>query len=707
MEIKRTILSRVGWVYIIALLGGLAILGQILYLQIVEGEEWRIKAEEVSQQKKILPANRGDILASDGRPLASSVPSFTIAIDPNSTGMSDSVYNAELSGLAQGLSGMFGDRSARSYKNLIQKGRKRGSRYVVLKTKLSYNEVKAVKDLPLFRHGKYKGGLIIIQKNQRLMPYKLLASRTIGYFRQDGEGANVGIEGAYDSYLRGRDGLRHEHRLGGGNWIPTSTENEIDPKDGYDVITTLDIDFQDVAEKALYDLLKEHNAHHGCAILMEVKTGDIKAMANLVQAGDGEYKELKNYAIWEITEPGSTFKLPALMAALEDGYVELDDTINTYNGVYKFHDQLITDAHQGGFGVLTVRSVFEKSSNIGMARLIDRLYHDKPERFVDRLYAMGLKNPMGIEIAGEQAPYIKNTTDNWSQVTLGFMAHGYELLMTPLQVLGFYNAVANNGKYVKPRLVKALKDHSQVIKEFKPEVIKNSICSNETLEKARTLLEGVVEHGTASKLVTDQYRFAGKTGTAVIAQGDQGYLAKNGQKEYRASFVGYFPAEDPAYSCIVVITRPNMGIYYGSKVAGKVFREIADKVYATNLPLHKPLEVKRNYKLEVLPPMKSGYYSSVETLIDELRLPGVKSSRPAVFTRVFTNKDEFVIEDIKVVRGVVPDVTGMGLVDVLPLLENAGFRIQVSGIGKVETQSVDPGTEMPLGTVIHLKLSTS
>ncbi|MBT3750332.1 MAG: transpeptidase family protein, partial [Bacteroidetes bacterium] len=624
-----------------------------------------------------------------------------------STGMSDSVYGADISALASGLSALFGNQTAWSFKNKIQKARERGLRYIVLQNKVSYQDVLEVEKLPLFIKGRYQGGLILVQTNDRVKSYKLLASRTIGYLNQGDEGTTVGIEGAYDSYLKGRDGLRHEQRLGGGTWIPTSVNNEVDPQDGYDVVTTLDIDFQDVAEKALYDLLKIHNAHHGCAVLMEVKTGAIKAIANLGQAADGEYYELKNYAIWEITEPGSTFKLPALMAALEDGYVDLEDTVNTFNGKFDYYDREIVDAHTGGFGILTVAEVLEKSSNIGMARIIDRHYKDKPKRFVDRLYAMGLKNPMGIEISGEQDPYIKNTNDNWSKVSLGYMAHGYELLMTPLQVLGFYNAVANGGKYVRPRLVQALKDHSQVVKEFKPEVLKHSICSNETLKKARMLLEGAVEHGTATNLISDQYRFAGKTGTAVIAQGDQGYVASNGNKEYRASFVGYFPAEEPAYSCIVVITRPNMGVYYGNKVAGKVFREIADKVYATNLPLHKGLEVTRNHKIEKLPVMKSGYWPAVEVLIDELKLPAVENGRMGAYARVFTNQDQFVIENLESSRGIVPDATGMGLVDALPLIENAGFRIKISGYGKVINQSIDPGSEMPLGTVIHLKLTVT
>ncbi len=314
---------------------------------------------------------------------------------------------------------------------------------------------------------------------------------------------------------------------------------------------------------------------------------------------------------------------------------------------------------------------------------------------------------MGIEIAGEQAPYIKNTDQDWSKVTLPFMAHGYELLMTPLQVLGFYNAVANGGKYVRPRLVKALKDHSQLVKVYKPEVLKHSICSNETLEKAQMLLEGVVEHGTASNLISSQYKIAGKTGTAVIAQGDQGYLAQNGKKEYRASFVGYFPAEDPTYSCIVVITRPNMGVYYGNRVAGAVFREIADKVFATNLPLQKGLEFKRNQELETLPYMKSGHWASVHTLIKELNLPSLTTGRSGHYAQVHTNEDAFLIEEITLVKGVVPNVVGMGLSDALPLLENAGFKIKFSGMGRIMNQSVEPGSEMPLGTVIHIKLEHS
>lgn len=710
MEIKKTILLRIGIVYAVALIGALCILGKILYVQVVEGDKWKAEAEKLTQQKKVIPANRGDILADDLRPLASSVPSFTLAIDPNSTGMADSIYWAELPGLSRELSLLFKDKSASQYKQKINQARQKGKRYLILKTKVSYKDAQELKGFPLFRLGKYKGGLILDQTNSRAKPYRLLASRTIGYLNQSEEGTTVGIEGAFDSYLRGVDGLRLEHRLGGQNWIPVSTENEIDPRDGYDVVSCINIDYQDVAEQALYDLLKIHNAHHGCAILMEVKTGAIKAIANLGRADDGEYYELKNYAIWERTEPGSTFKLPALMALLEDGYVDLNDTINTFRGEFKFADRKITDSKNGGFGILTIAEVFEKSSNIGMARLIDRYYQKDPERFINRLYSMGLKNPTGIEIAGEQDPFIKNANhSSWSKVTLPFMAHGYELLMTPLQVLAFYNAVANDGRYVRPRLIKGLKDHSQMVKVFKPEVIKHSICSDKTLKKVRLLLEGVVERGTATNLKTEKYKIAGKTGTAVIAQGDQGYLADNGKKDYRASFVGYFPADRPKYSCIVVITRPNMGVYYGNKVAGTVFREIADKVMATDIELSREtnlLALEKNENPE-LPEVGPGIYLDIKAISKQLNLPINEKGKIGEYARVHLSDSKIQLEEFKIQEGYVPDVRGMGLKDALHLLENAGYRVKITGHGKIRKQSAEPGTELARGSVIYINLDVS
>lgn len=704
MEIKKTILFRVGAVYVIAFLGVLLILGKVVYVQFVEGEKWKAEAEKVFLQKRIIPANRGDILALDHRPLASSIPLFTVAMDPGSTGMDPAVFRTEVPKLAKELSLLFKDLSPAQYSQKITTARENGSRYLVLRRKVSYSDVVKIKEFPLFNLGKYKGGLILEQNNTRVNPYALLAKRTIGYISESEAGTTVGIEGAFDSYLKGRDGLRNLHRIGGGDWVPLNTQNEIDPKDGADVLTCINIDYQDVAEKALYDLLKIHNAHHGCAILMEVKTGEIRAIANLGQADDGEYYELKNYAIWERTEPGSTFKLPALMAAFEDGFVSLDDTVNTFRGEFAFADRKIFDSHRGGFGMLTVAEVFEKSSNIGMARLIDKHYKNKQERFASRLYSMGLKNSTGIEIEGEQAPYIKDPAE-WSQVSLPFMAHGYELLMTPLQILAFYNAVANDGKYVQPRLIKGLWNHSQMVKEFKPQMLKQSICSEETIEIAHTLLEGVVERGTATNLKSDHYQIAGKTGTAVIARGDQGYLDADGRKEYRASFVGYFPADRPKYSCIVVITRPNMGEYYGNKVAGTVFREIADKVMATDIDLSLQKDILALTDGQQYYPVPGpGDYEYIKTVVRELNLPADVNGRINSYAQVDLANNKIQIEELAWREGTVPDVTGMGLRDAVPLLENNGYVVKIEGQGRVISQSVDPGSEVPHGTIIYLNL---
>jgi len=692
-------------VYIIFLLAGLSIIGKVVYVQFVEGEIWRSEAEQMSQRKRTIPANRGDILAEDLQPLASSLPKFTVAIDPNSTGMSDSVFNADVSGLAGGLSRLFTDHSADYYLRSIRTAKSQGSRYLILKKEVSYEEMKEVRKLPLFKYGQFKGGLIFTQENVRTKPFRLLANRTIGYTREGDEAKMVGIEGAFNDYLAGQDGFRYEHRLGGGSWIPLSTDNETDPIDGRDVVTTLNINYQDVAEEALHQLLVEHQAHHGCVILMEVATGEIKAMANLGRYSDGEYYEDLNYAISERTEPGSTFKLASMMALLEDGFVKLDDTINTFNGKYKMYDQTIEDAHDGGFGNLTVAEVFEKSSNIGMARLVDRYYKSQPRHFVDRLYALGLKNRADIQIEGEPDPLIKYPDDpSWSLVTLMYMAHGYELEMTPLQVLAFYNTIANNGRYVKPRLVKELRQNSLVIKEFGREVLRNTICSDETLEQVKGLLEGVVERGTAVNLQSDQYRLAGKTGTAVVAHNDKGYVASDGKKEYRASFVGYFPADNPKYSGIVVITRPNMGVYYGNKVAGKVFRDIADRVYSTDLVLHQKLEAVKKNEISEIPFVMPGYWLSVKTLLKDLNLPFSENGQLGSVVTTLETADEIVVEDLVVKYLVVPDVTGMGLKDALPMLENAGMKVNVEGYGRIRNQSIDPGSEVLQGSIIELNL---
>ena len=337
METKGTILSRIGWIYVLVLIGAIGILGKVLFLQFVEGEEWRAKADSLSQRSRMIPANRGNILDTKGNPIASTIPVFDLAIDPNSRAIDPEIFQKELPGLAKGLANLFGDRNAWDYENMIRQAKKQGKQHLVLQKNLSYRQAQQVKSLPLFRHGRFKGGMKLAQKNTRVNPYELLAKRTIGYVQEGEAGKMVGLEGAYDAQLSGKSGMRYEYRLGSDNWIPTSTENFVEPRDGFDILSTIDMNYQDVAEQALYELLQEKSAHHGCAVLMEVSTGEIKAMVNLSRGKDGAYHEDYNYAVGERHEPGSTFKLPALMAALEAGDVDLDDTINTFKGRYSFY----------------------------------------------------------------------------------------------------------------------------------------------------------------------------------------------------------------------------------------------------------------------------------------------------------------------------------------------------------------------------------
>ncbi len=707
METKRVILTRVGFAYLAFALVALAILGQVLYLQLVKGDELRAEAENVSQRQRAVPASRGDILASDESPLASSLTHFHIAMDPNSSGLSDSIFRADVEKLAAGLSRIFPEKSARQFSQIIRNARAEGKQYLMLRRDASFDEAEAVKQLPVFILGRYKGGLILETVTRREKPYNMMASRTIGNLNEGETGNVVGIEGAFDHHLRGRDGFRYEYRIGGGTWMPLNLENELDPQDGRDVVTTIDVRYQDVAQQALLDLLSYHQAHHGCVVLMRVKTGEVLAIANLGRGSDGNYYEDYNYAIGERVEPGSTFKLPAIMAALEDGYVTPDDTVNTFRGSYPFYNHRVTDSHQGGYGMLTIREVIEKSSNIGMARIIDRYYRSNPQHFIDRLYAMGLNKPLGLEIVGEPAPLIKSPADkDWWGTTLPWMAHGYELEMTPLQILAFYNAIANEGTLVKPRFIKAIREHSQVSLEIKTEVIKTSIASRKTIQQAHEMLVGVVQNGTATNLQPKYYRIAGKTGTAVVAQGDRGYRAEGGKKEYRASFVGYFPADHPEYSCIVVISRPNMGEYYGNRVAGSVFLAIADKVYANNIALHPELSRADSLDPNLLPPVRPGFGSEISSLLKQLNIPLSTQPEPGKLYLFMPDRGRMQPEPLGGFTSVLPDLTGLGLKEVLPELENLGIPVDIRGYGRILSQDPVAGTSLDSVSRVTLELTT-
>ena len=524
MAVREEIVWRSAVVYFVLITVAVALLVKILVLQYVQRGKWSSMSDRYVYKTAEMPANRGDILARDGRLLASSVPYYSIYMDTRSSGMSSSTWSDGINGLCEGLSKYLGVRSAEGWKSVITAARKRGDRYFLIKKKVDYATLKKLKELPIFREGQFRGGLVAQPENRRILPHDELAARTIGYLSMEEEGTRVGLEGSFNKDLAGKNGIVVKQRLTGGDWITVNESESVEASDGNDIVTTLDVDLQDVASSALESQLRKHNAHHGCAILMEVETGDIRAIANLEQRGDGTYHETYNYAIGESTEPGSTFKLPVLMAALEDGVVDTGDIVDTGNGTVKFYNKIIRDTKEGGYGKITVKEVFEKSSNVGTSIIINEHYKDRPKKFVNRLYEMRLDQQLDLQIKGEGKPLIRDPGDKlWSGLSLPMMSHGYEVQMTPLQILTFYNAVANDGKMMRPRFVTEISRNGQVIKSFGTEVLDNSIASRSTIKKVKAMMEGVVEHGTATNLRNADYKIAGKTGTAQIARDKHGY----------------------------------------------------------------------------------------------------------------------------------------------------------------------------------------
>lgn len=701
MSAKKDILIRMYLMYALVCLFGLAIIGQIVRLQFVEGEKWKSKSEKFTMAYKPIEAARGNIYSVDGSLLATSVPIYDIYMDLKCDGLTDEVFEQEVKPLAWNLSDLFKDRSANEYEVLLRKNRKKNNRYLSLKKNISHSELKKLKTFPILKYGKFKGGLIVEQKTRRQKPFRLLAARTIGYTR---EGIQpVGLEGAYDEFLKGTGGVRLMQRLSGNAWKPVHNENEIDPEDGNDIITTVDLNIQDVAESALLNQLSEHNSNKGCVIVMEVATGEIKAIANLTRNASGTYNEDYNYAIGYGTEPGSTFKLPALMAGIEDGKFDINDSVDTHDGWIVYYGKTLKDT-KGGKGVVSVKRAFEISSNVAVSKLIFDNYKSEPQKFIDRLHSFGLNNSLGLDLVGEAIPRIKSVSDkDWSGLSLPYMSIGYETQITPLQTLAFYNAVANGGKLMKPMFVKEIRDKGKLIKKFDPVVLNQAIASESTIKQAQAMLEGVVENGTATNLKFDAYKIAGKTGTAQMAYGKKGYAAKDSVR-YQASFAGYFPAENPQYSCIVIVYNLSRKFYYGNIVAGPVFKEIANKVYATRIEMHNELEGNYAEVEKGSPNVKDGTSTNLAGLFSglELAYQMPNSNKGWVHT---TNVDSVISVTEKLVEeNVVPSVYGMGMRDAIYILESRGLKVIVDGKGKVVKQSLKTGTRYNPGQTITVEL---
>ena len=648
---------------VLILILAVSVVFKLVNIQFVKGDYYIGLSEQNNIKNIIIPANRGSVYSSGGKLLATSVPKYDIRFD--ALAPSDKNFNENLTDLSNSLSEYY-NKPASFYMQLLRNARESNNRYLLIARNLGYNDHLLIKNFPLFKLGSFRGGLIIEQKTKRDYPMGGVAQRTIGYERKDDQGniTRPGIDGAFGSkYLKGTDGKRLSQKIGKGQWKPIEDFNQIEPQDGLDIYTTIDVKIQDVAHFALLEQLEKFKADHGSVVVMEVSTGEVKAISNLGRTSVGTYYEKLNYAIGESHEPGSTFKLMGMVAALEDKVVDTSDVIDTEAGVLTFYGRNVRDSKRGGYGKISVAKAFEVSSNTAMVKLITDNYKENPTKFIDRLYSMGLNKTLNLPILGEGIPKITHPSDkkNWDGLDLPWMAFGYGISLTPLQTLAFYNAIANDGVMLKPRFLREVKDFDKSVEVFNKEIINPSICSKETAKKVQKMMQNVVEkkHGTAHNIYSPSFSMAGKTGTCQTE-----YWKESGL--YISSFAGYFPVENPKYSCIVVIHKPDKKIgYYGNIVAAPVFKKIAQKIYS-------------------------------ETAIED-RLKGIEITELESENKTHINS----IEN----RSLMPNVTKLNLSDAIALLENLGLVVEISGNGIKINQSVKSGSKIKKNQKVILKLT--
>jgi len=704
-SVKKSIVTRVRLAFLGVALFSCAVAWKISRIQYQEGAKWRALEQERRISYQPVPATRGNIYSDNESIMATSLPFYRVAWDP--AVVDDDAFNRNVDSLAWHLAHFFQDRSMAEYSHKLRNARKEGARYIRLNSRqINFQEKKELASWPIFR-AKRRGGVIFEKVDKRFRPFGGLAQRTVGFVNEDRNGA--GLEFTFQSKLAGRPGEALFERVPGG-FKPVYDGTEIKPQPGYDVKTTLDINLQDGAEDALYRALVANDAKYGCVILMEVKTGEIKAVANLGKAADGTYKEDYNYAFADQgrTEPGSTFKLASMAAVMEaDPTLQLDDVVDTGPGRMLIGGAVKTDSHANGR--ITVQQVFEKSSNIGVARLVQEHFAGNPTRYTDYLKKFGLDKPLGFQMNGEALPYVKDPRDpSWSRTSLSTMAIGYELKLAPLQTLAFYNAVANGGVKVAPMIVREIKQADQVVEHFDTQVLNPRICSDATLRKLHAMLEGVVLEGTAKAIRPKDYSIAGKTGTA--------WKFKNGQytKTYSTSFCGFFPADKPKYSCIVVIDSPSKGRIYGGDVAAPVFRDIADRCMARDQASQRPMLARVPARRTPVPLVRAGLQQEIALVCEKIGLPGQTRATggeewvraTAAVDTAFVARTVSLRPDASVAHpGRMPDVRGLTLRDALFLLENRGLRVQASGSGRVREQSVAPGDFAKRGLLVGLLLT--
>ncbi|MDG1226804.1 MAG: penicillin-binding protein [Polaribacter sp.] len=667
---KKSILTKFYLVSAFVAFILLAVVFRVFTIQQMEGDRYRELSTELTIKQDTIFANKGNVYAADGNLLATSMSKFTIRMDV--LAVDGNVFEENVGALSLELSKMLG-KSSNYYQNKLRKAKKRRNRYLLIARNIGYTDYLKMKQFPIFNKGVYRGGFIADHKTVRAHPIGKIAERTIGY---DDFRGGAGIEGAFADYMEGENGLRWKQKIAKNQWKPINDVNEKEPIDGHDIITTIDVNIQDITHHALLRRLEYFEADHGCAVVMETATGEIKAISNLGRTSEGAYYEKRNYAVWESHEPGSTFKLASLMAALDDKVIDTSTIVDTEKGRIYIHNRKVEDSHKGGYGKISAARVFEISSNVGIVKIMKKNYDHRPQKFIEKLEKYGFKEPIGFSIKGEGKPIIPEPEDkSWNKISLEWMSWGYGVSLTPMQILMFYNAVANNGVMVKPMFIKELRRQDKTEKVFETEIVNSKIASKETLIKVRKVMENVVVKGTAQNIYSPNFSMAGKTGTA------KKYIPrtkdKNGEwqggyyssKRYVASFAGFFPADNPKYSCIVVVHDPKKEKgYYGATVAAPIFKEIAQKIYTTT-----PIDNQ-----------------SVGDEVD--------------FTSIEKQYEKYNIKLNKEYKRI-PNVYGMTGMDALSLLENIGLKVKLSGIGRVKSQSLKKGVRFTKGSTIILKLS--
>ena len=697
---KNITLRYTFFVLIMALLA-IAVIVKAGIIMFAERQYWKDVADRFVRENVIVFPTRGNIISADGKLMASSLPEFRIYMDFKAGGVKkDTMLMNHLQEICEGLHKIFPDKSAAEFRKTILRGRKLGSRnYLLYPNRISYIEYKEVKKLPLFSLNRYSSGLHELAYNQRKKPFGSLAMRTLGDLYPDTAlGAKNGLELTYDKYLKGEVGITHRQK------VRNMYLNIIDkaPVDGCDLITTIDVDMQDIAEKALVDQLTNLQAESGVAIVMEVKTGDVKANVNMTRAGDGKYYEMRNLAVSNLMEPGSTFKTASIMVAMEDGYITPDYEVDTEQGIVNMHGSRMRDWnwYKGGYGVIDVTKILEVSSSIGVSKIIDKYYGDNPQKFIDGLKRMSIDTPLNLGFIGEASPRILGPKERYfAKTTLPWMSIGYETQIPPIYILNFYNAIANDGKMVKPRFVKAITREGNVIKDFPVETINEQICSDNTLKQIRMILKSVVANGLAKPAGSELFSVSGKTGTAQISQGKAGY--KNGGTKHLVSFCGYFPSDNPMYSCYVAIQAPKASPSGGVQ-AGSVFSKIAERVYAKHLFFD--LAQAKDSTSVMIPDTKNGNVKQTTLILDELGVNYNELGNDIKWCKAAGETNNVRLNELNINEKLVPNVRGMGAKDAVFLLEEKGLRVRLNGMGRVVSQSITPGSTARKGQTITLTL---